>query len=449
MLCWQASHGKPDIGHEIALDLQAGNFAEARELLQRALKQSPKDARLWTFDGIALAQLKQPDAALKSFDRALALAPDYLPALEGAAQLEFQAGSARAPALLNQIVKLRPGDQTSHAMLAEIAFKQGDCETAKKESLLSAAPSEAQGLKEFGGCLVNRKRFVEALPVYQGLVELDSGSEKSLYSLAVVEFLAGRYSQVIQTLSQDSSDADTLELLGEAYEFTGQSEKAMDLIKRAIAISPEAPGYYTDFAYICLAHGKFQAGLDTVNQGLQKLPSAAPLYVARGLLYSELGHFDQGENDFRTASRLDPDVELGPEAQGLAELQQNDLPRAERTVRERLKVHPNNAFQYYLLAEILSKKGAADEALTSAENSVRLKPDLILARNLLARLYLQAGRTAESIEQSRVVYKANPTDQTALYHLILALRKGGKTEEIPALLQQLARLKEQDRSVKP
>lgn len=450
LLLWlQAPTPKPDIGHEIALDLQAGKNAEAKELVRRALKQSPKDARLWTLGGLTLVQLNETAAARASFNRALDLAPNYLPALEGAAHLEFQDNPNRAAILANRILKLRPDDELSHFMLAAIAFKQGDCDAGKKEESKMAHGFEIATLRNFGPCLVNGKRFAEAVPVYQRLVDLQPRSEDAIYSLGVVQFLTGKFSEAIRTITAISEmnppNAEALELIGEAYEFTGDSDRAMTYIERAIAADPRTPSYYADFGYLCLAHGKFQKGVDVLTAGLPTVPDPAPLYVARGLLYSELGKFEEGENDFQHASRLDPNVELGSAAQGLAELQQNDLPRAESTTRERLRLHPNDAFLNYLLAEVLARRGAATDAIPPAEKAVKLKPDLIVARNLLARLYLQVGRTNESIEQSRVVYEANPADQTALYHLILALRKGSQTEEIPALLKQLARLKEESR----
>jgi hypothetical protein len=46
------------------------------------------------------------------------------------------------------------------------------------------------------------------------------------------------------------------------------------------------------------------------------------------------------------------------------------------------------------------------------------------------------------VEQSRKALKSDPKDQTALYHLIQALRKGGHNkEEMPELLKKLAALR--------
>src|SRR5262245_2240063 len=107
--------------------LRAGDFDRAVELSRAALQESPKDAQIWTLQGIALARKGDPRNALTAFEKALAIAPDYTAALEGAAQLHYQAGSRDAVPLLNRLLRLRPDDPTSHAMLAVLEYREGNC----------------------------------------------------------------------------------------------------------------------------------------------------------------------------------------------------------------------------------------------------------------------------------------------------------------------------------
>ena len=65
-------------------------------MLELEIKQSPRDASLWTLNGFALSHLGQQREALASYKQAMKLSPDYLPALEGAAQIEYQASDQSA-----------------------------------------------------------------------------------------------------------------------------------------------------------------------------------------------------------------------------------------------------------------------------------------------------------------------------------------------------------------
>src|SRR5262249_10801064 len=115
-----------DTGPLRAIDsaLRARNFEQALELIRVQLQHAPGDARLWTLEGIAFAGSGKDKEALVAYNQALKLSPDFLAALEGAAELEFKAQSERTIPLLNHILKLRPAEPTSHAMLGVMAYKK-------------------------------------------------------------------------------------------------------------------------------------------------------------------------------------------------------------------------------------------------------------------------------------------------------------------------------------
>jgi tetratricopeptide (TPR) repeat protein len=106
---------------------------------------------------------------------------------------------------------------------------------------------------------------------------------------------------------------------------------------------------------------------------------------------------------------------------------------------------------HYALARLLDNKGSGadaksfEEAKQSALEAVRLKPDLIEARNLLSNMYLHSEQYDAAIEQSRQVLQLDPENESALYHLILALRRSGtasQSDEIEKLAKQLSGLQQ-------
>jgi tetratricopeptide (TPR) repeat protein len=451
-----ASPQSSDASAKIISALRSGSYLEAKRLSGVALQESPGDPRLWTLNGFALVHLGDRAQALVAYTHALEILRNYLPALEGAAEIEYKNGSQAAVPLLEQIVKTRPDDKTSHAMLAELAFKRSDCnatidEFAKSEPLIQ---SQATALQEYGSCLVKLNRPQDAISIFERISKLQPGEEKARYNLAVAQSLAGRYADVIQTLSPlaaAASDADALDLLAEAYEANSDTPRAVETLRRAILADPGNSRYYLDFADICLVHASYKVGIDMVDAGLKRLPHSAPLYLARGILYVQLGQYRESESDFAKAEQLDPTARPGMAARSMAALQENDLPKAEETIRDRLERQPNDAFLQYLLAETLARKGAVPgsrefaEAVRVARKAVELQTNFGLARDVLGRLYLEEGNVSGAIEQSRLAVRADPTDQTALYHLIIALTKGNRKEEIPKLTKQLATLREQAR----
>jgi tetratricopeptide (TPR) repeat protein len=439
----------------IASALQSRDFDKALQLLQPALRDSPGNAQLWAMQGAAYTGGGHKQEALASYRAALKISPDYLPALHGAAQIEYDAGSSAAIPIIEHVLRLQPADPTSHAMLAVLEYQQGNWAAAvshfeKTGTLFDSQPS---ALHAYATCLVTLKRFDRAEKVFERAVALNPEDEQERHLLAAIQLMAKRPGDALATLApllqKDNPDAGTLELASSAYEEAKDTSRAVSTLRQAIFLDPQNVNLYLDFANISYTHGSFQVGIDVINDGLGLRPRAAPLYFARGILYAQVAEYDKAEADFGRAYELDPNQSLSSAAQGLAAAQQNDFGRALVKVQESLARKPNDAFMLYLQADILAAKNADPGtpdfqlAMRSAQKAVALQPRLGAARGVLAKLYLKAGRYPEAVEQCRKALESDPTDQTVVYHLIQGLRKTGDKEEIPGLVKRLALLREQ------
>jgi tetratricopeptide (TPR) repeat protein len=444
-----------DRASAITSALRDMQFDKALQLLRPALDQSPQDARLWALEGIAFSGKGQKKEALASFQTSLKFSPNYLPALEGAAQLEYESGSEAAGPLLERILRVQPKDPTSHAMLGVIAYKHHDCEQSVEhfEQARSVLDSQPSALQEYGACLVKLRQLDRAIAAFQRALTSHPEDHDVRYQLAVVQLMAELPGDACKTLAPLLEDAHpderTLELAASAYEANGDTPQAVSTLRQAIVMNPRNVDLYVDFANIAMQHQSFQAGIDMINSGLALQPNAAPLYVARGVLYAQLAEFDKAEADFDRADALDPHQSIGAAALGLAAIQKNDLDHALTTVRSKLAKKPADPYLLYLESDILSQKGLDPDspdfqaAIRSAHQAVSLQPSLVPARDLLAKLYLQAGENAQAVQQARTALQYDPKDQTALYHLIQALRKSGERAELPDLLKRLGQLRQE------
>lgn len=439
----------------ISASLRAGEFDHALQLLHPMLQQSPSNPQLWTLQALAYSGAKRKKDALASFQHALKISPDYLPALEGAAQLEYDAGSAEAIPLLHRILLLRPDDPTSHAMLAVLEYSRGNCPAALQNFDQSGtlANSQPEALRARGSCLVQTKQLDKAISVFQNLLDISPSDTLARRQLASVELMANQPKEAIDVLTPVLQTTDppaaALQLASSAYEAMNDTPNAVRVLRQAIVENPRNTDLYLDFADLSMEHQSSQVGIDVINSGLRTQPAAAPLYVARGVLYVQLAKYDEAEADFEKANALDPKASLGSVAQGLEAIQNNDPDRALATVRAKLAKKPNDPYLLYLEADVLTEKGVDvgtpdfATALSSARKAISLQPSLTAARDVLAKLYLQAGQNKSAIVECRKALISDPKDQTALYHLIQALRKSGETAEIPELLKRLARLRAQ------
>ena len=435
--------------------LQSKDFEKALQLLQPALQASPGNAQLWSMQGTAYAGLGNTKEAIASFRNALKISPDYLPALQGAAQIGFEKSDPAAIPLIERVLRLRPKDATSHGMLAVLEYQQGKWAAAVThfENAGALFDSQPSALHAYATCLVKLKQYDRAVKVFERTLALNPEDQHERRLLTALQLIANQPADALTTLEpllQATPDAETLELAARAYEANKDTSRAVSTLQQAILLDPQNIDLYLDFANICYTHGSFQVGVDVLNDGLGLQPNAAPLYFARGVLYVELAQYDKGEADFAKANELDPTQSLSTAAQGIAAAQRNDFDQALARVHESLAKKPDDPLMLYLQADILAAKNAHPNtpdfqlAMRSAKKAVALQPSLSAAHGVLAKLYMQSEKYPDAVEQCRKALAIDPSDQTVVYRLIQALRKTGDSKsEIPDLLKRLALLREQ------
>lgn len=448
-----APSGNRDGANEIVTALRAKNYTAALELLRPRLRESPGDAQLWTFEALAYSGLGRKTEALMSYRKALKIAHEYLPALEGAAQLEFESGGSDAETLLKQIVKQLPNDPTAHAMLASLAIRRNDCAEAVTQFERSAPnlESDPSAMRDYGICLAKLERYDKAETVFERLIAQPDDDSHDQERLAAIQLVLNRPAEALHTLEPALANHPSPVVLAqaaEAYEDQKNTPQAVSLLHQAIVENPQDTDLYLQFADVAFVHQSFQVGVDMLTAGMKQLPDAAELYMARGVLYVQMADYDHAEADFEQAEKLDPQSTISQAARGMVAEEQEDLDKALAVVQKKLHEKPNEPMLLYVEADILARRnpevGSPDfeRSVTAARRASELQPYMSDALDLLAKLDLQAENFQRAVDESREALRRNPNDQSAIYHLIVGLRRTGHKEELPALLQRLAELRE-------
>jgi tetratricopeptide (TPR) repeat protein len=316
--------------------------------------------------------------------------------------------------------------------------------------MLDSQPDALQG---YGICLLKLEQTEEAIQVFGRLMTMQPNEPRFRQGLAAVQLAAGKPQDALTTLQpllDSSPNVSTMRLAAAIYEANKDTPNAVKILRDAIVKDPRQTALYVDFAEIAMDHQSFQTGVEMINSGLELQPAEAQLYLARGVLYVQLADYEKAQADFDKAEQLDPKQGMSAAAQGmLAEEQnQNNPERALATVRAKLAKQSEDAFLWYLQAAIISQKspepGSPEfaQGLDSAKRAVTLQPSLTVAHNVLAKYYLDSGQNAPAAKECRLVLQQDPSDQGALYHLVIALRKMGTTAEIPDLLKRLAKARQ-------
>jgi tetratricopeptide (TPR) repeat protein len=439
--------------------LQSGQFEKAIEMADAALANAPHDCLMLTIRALALKDSGKRTEGLQSFQYAVNVCPAFLPGLKGLAEMQYAEHSSDATATLDKILKLDPNNETSHAMLATIDARSGDCSAAvehfsKAEKLVASSPP---AMNQYGACLIATGESERAKPILQtALQNRNSRGDRLLYAYACWQ--AKDYTEGAAALSPllqgATPDPEAMTLAARIAESSGDTPRAVALLQQAIAAKPDDVRNYLIFAEISFNHASFKVGVDMLNAGLRRLPQNAQLYVARGVLEVQQSGFEDALADFREAHQLDPALSLAGDAIGIMLDQRHQTAESLAAYAQQAKAHPDDALVQYLYAEALSQSNPEGSvpndvaALEAARRAVKLEPDYQPALDLLCQLEFRAGNIDAALKFARRAVARNPEDEAALYQELMAYRRLGKKDEVNELVAKMKQVKEHQRDAR-
>ncbi len=174
---------------------------------------------------------------------------------------------------------------------------------------------------------------------------------------------------------------------------------------------------------------------DALRADLREALAAGALDVLRGIVQS--GFEDQ------------PPITVELLGSALEELKQRDLARA--VYRRGIDRFPADFSLHYRLGRLLTPpeldSGPTDEMREAVENyraALALRPDSIVSRYYLGRLYFKLGEFDRSVEQFTILLKQRPDDGAFLFHLGVGRYSLGQIPEAEAILRPLVERRDPD-----
>ena len=428
--------------------LSRGQHDVALQILAELLDRDPRDHALSTLQGIALSEAGRPAEALAAYRRALQGAPDYLAALQGAAEIEFQNRDPVAQARLERVLSIHSENPTAHAMLGVLAFERQDCPTAVRH-FANAGPTLAENtqvLWQYGQCAFQAGDMQAAGRTFRRLLDLEPSNSAARFNLALILFETNHHSEAIEIVdplaAPDTPESEVLSLLADAYLSNQQIPEALETLKRAVAIYPREERHYVDLANLCMEQEAHDLGLEILDAGVRNIPQSARLHGMRGVILAQLSQFDKAEAEFARATELDPSQAPGKIGLSITLQQLGRHAEAIPILREQAAAEPNDPVVNAMLGRALLQQrelgdAGLEEARAALERAVESDPSFASAWVELGKLLTKTDQLAEAISALERAAENSPDDRQALYQLMLAYRKTGQLEKTRDLSQKL------------
>jgi predicted O-linked N-acetylglucosamine transferase (SPINDLY family) len=240
------------------------------------------------------------------------------------------------------------------------------------------------------------------------------------------------------------SDSGAIVREGLRLHNAGDLNSARAAYERALALHPENADALHLLGVIAHQSGDHQRGVDLIRKAIRKNSRVGYYYNNLGECWRALKQVDRATACYRRALRLDPQS-----ADALANLgnvlkTQKRFPEAIEYYKKSLKQRPADPKNLANLASAYCEAGNFDFALSTANQAVQLAPAMFEGWLAIGIALRELGRNREAINALKKATSLKQTDLLAWNNLGLALQQVGAWKDAVNALQTAIKIEPDD-----
>ena len=268
------------IGQLLQVDYRQ-RYQSVEEVLQDLNQPSQsveiKNAEYYYKQGIEKSDLKDYQGAIKNFNKAIRINPNYAEAY------------------------LKRGN--SHYLLTN---KQSAIEDYKQAIKIN--PNYAEAYNNWGDVCYEQGDYQIAIEDYNRAIEINPNYANAYFKRGIVRIYLGDYQGAVEDYSQalqiNPNYIESYFLRGYARIYLGDYQGAIEDYSQAVQINPKYADAYNSRGFLYYELGNYQVAIEDYNRAIEINPNYADIYYNRGNAYSHLEEKEAAIEDFRKAADL-------------------------------------------------------------------------------------------------------------------------------------------------
>lgn len=467
----------------IAGHLRRNEFDKAMEAAKALEKKQPNSPLTFQMYGVVNLAKSDFAAARKSFDKALELQPNYLPAAYSLAQLDtMQKRPEDARKRYEAMIARERNNEQLYIALADLLVRTGAESrevAATLQRAVDADPQATTARLALIGFLLRAGETKAALAAAQAALAVSPSDPRILAAAGTAQEMAGELNQAIGTLSKLASlQPDTtapLYRLSALKLRQNDAEGAIQALRQAQKIAPAEREAVVRLVQIYVAAGRYDEALKEARQLQASEPQSPDGWGLEGDVYVAQGKYADAERLYREALRRNPKAvgvaislhnamsKAGKGADAAAwgkkwiaenprdvgmrlylgerELMAKNLKASAGYYKEVIAFDRNNALALNNLAWIGGETGDPN-ALGYAETAVKLAPNDPSILDTYGMLLVKKGEAEKGLLHLERAVKAAPARNDLRLNYAKGLIAAGKKDDARKELQALQGMKE-------
>jgi len=308
----------------IASFRELGFYRDAPTFFTEAIARTPRNALCYNNRGTYYGnELRDHEAALKDFNKAVELNPKYMVAIANRGVTRGSLGQKEeAIADLQRALAINPNSPNPDFILriADLRYV----------------------LNDFTGSIADYNRLLAMDKLYPRIYSKRAGSEAML----------GQAEQALQdadkALNVDPKDEEAYNSRGLANRLLGRLDQAVNDFSLAVHIKEDYSRPYNNRATVYLARGQPERAIEDFTKAIELDSHFADPYSNRGSVKHQLGRDEEALTDLDAALRLNPNFADAYQNRGVVKNVLKLFPEALSDFNQALKLNPgkNNAGIY-------------------------------------------------------------------------------------------------------
>ena len=222
-------------------------------------------------------------------------------------------------------------------------------------------------------------------------------------------------------LSRNPDDVNALHLSGVIAHQNGQSQKAVELIERAVRLVSSVPMFYYNLGAAYNALGEYEKAVDRYQKALSLDPKYAEVYTNLGNTRKNQGKTDDAIACHRKAIELKPDFADAYNNLGAVYNHLHMYDDALVCFRKTLEIKPESVEAFHNIGDVHREQYRLSEAEDWYRRALAIKFDQPLVQNNLGVTLQYQGRIAEAVSCYDKALQAKPNYAGACSNRLLAL----------------------------
>lgn len=218
-------------------------------------------------------------------------------------------------------------------------------------------------------------------------------------------------------------------LLSRAHIANNQPELAMNVLKKALDINPDALDIHRPMAALYVRMKDYDAAEGSLRSILTANPDDLRTIMELGDLFMMSGEFAKAEQKYKEIIEKAPLHPLAYLKAGRLHIQQNNWQAAEEVIKKGFTLNPDTPALLSALIEIYLHQGKEDAAIAAGKEEVSRRPDSPIGYTLLGQIYANLQRYQDAEEMLKKAIELEPAWQTPYNSLVQLYIQQGKQEQ--------------------